>query len=235
MKKTLSVPKHIGFILDGNGRWATKKHLPRLHGHKAGIDAVKKTLENAKKYGVEIISLYAFSTENWSRPKEEIDGIFKLLENFLENYKNEFIENGMRLRTMGDISKLPKTLVKKIEELSEKTRNNSTLVVNIGLNYGGRDELVRAVNELIKSGSKKITISDIQKNLYTHDLPDPDLIVRTSGEQRLSNFMLFQSSYSELYFPKVKWPDFNERWFLKTLKAFKKRHRRYGGIVAKKS
>lgn len=234
MTKPSQPPKHIGFILDGNGRWATKKQLPRLLGHKAGTEAVRRTLESAKKHGIKIVSLYAFSSENWSRPQAEINGIFALLEEFLTKYGEEFEKNKMKLRTMGDLSKLPLPLVKKIFQLSEKSKANSGLIVNIALNYGGRDELVRAVNNIIQSGKKQITAQDIQENLYTHDLPDPDLIVRTSGEQRLSNFMPFQSSYSELYFPKVKWPDFNERWFSKALKVFEKRKRRFGGIDIKK-
>lgn len=230
----LKIPKHVAIILDGNGRWATRKGLPRTVGHKAGIEAVKRTVEAAKELNIEVLSFFAFSTENWKRDKSEIDAIFEMLRNYLKENEEEYLNKNIKLETMGDITKLPEDLWKKFEELKEKTKNNTGMIVNIGLNYGGRDELVRAFNLLSKEGVKEVKEEDIKKHLYTFNLPDPDFIIRTSGEQRLSNFMLFQCAYSELYFPKVLWPDFDKKHLVKALKAYSKRDRRFGAITKEK-
>lgn len=231
----LKIPKHVAIILDGNGRWATRRGLPRTVGHKAGIEAVKRTVEGANELGIEVLSFFAFSTENWKRDKAEIDAIFEILRTYLKENEEEYLGKNLKLLTMGDISKLPEDIYKKFEELKDKTKNNTGMIVNIGLNYGGRDEIVRAFNTLLKEGKKVTNEGEIKKYLYTNSLPDPDFIIRTSGEQRLSNFMLYQCAYSELYFPKVLWPDFNKKHLIKALKNYSKRDRRYGGITKEKT
>ena len=231
----LKIPKHVAIILDGNGRWATRRGLPRTVGHKAGIEAVKRTVEGANELGIEVLSFFAFSTENWKRDKAEIDAIFEILRTYLKENEEEYLGKNLKLLTMGDISKLPEDIYKKFEEIKDKTKNNTGMIVNIGLNYGGRDEIVRAFNTLLKEGKKVTNEDEIKEYLYTNSLPDPDFIIRTSGEQRLSNFMLYQCAYSELYFPKVLWPDFNKKHLIKALKNYSKRDRRYGGITKEKT
>ena len=228
------IPNHIAIIMDGNGRWAKKRFLPRLAGHKAGVDALKKVTEAGKDLGVKVMSFFAFSTENWKRDKEEVNGIFDLVKTHLtENYER-FITSNVKIQTMGDISKLPADLYNLLVDVTEKTKNNTEFIVNIGLNYGSKSELVRACNSLISKGVTSVTEDDIQKELYTSNLPDPDLIIRTSGEQRLSNFMLYQAAYSELYFPKTYWPDFNKSHLIKAIKEYQSRDRRYGNIKQEK-
>ena len=231
----LKIPKHVAIILDGNGRWATRRGLPRTVGHKAGIEAVKRTVEGANELGIEVLSFFAFSTENWKRDKAEIDAIFEILRTYLKENEEEYLGKNLKLLTMGDISKLPEDIYKKFEEIKDKTKNNTGMIVNIGLNYGGRDEIVRAFNTLLKEGKKVTNEDEIKEYFYTNSLPDPDFIIRTSGEQRLSNFMLYQCAYSELYFPKVLWPDFNKKHLIKALKNYSKRDRRYGGITKEKT
>lgn len=233
MRKKIDIqqlPKHIGIIMDGNGRWAKQRGLPRLLGHKAGVDAIKRVTEAAEELGIKVISYYAFSTENWKRNKEEVDGIFELVRNYLDKNKQSFSEKNIKIQTMGDITKLPDDLCKKLEDIVEQTKNHTGLIVNIGLNYGSRAEIVYAVNKLIKSGKTSITESDISNALYTGGLPDPDLIIRTSGEQRLSNFMLYQIAYSEFYFPNMHWPDFNKKLLEKAIIEYQSRNRRFGSV-----
>ncbi len=230
-----NLPVHIGIIMDGNGRWAKRRLLPRLAGHKAGVDALKRVTEAAQKLGIKVISYFAFSTENWKRSKKEVDGIFDLiLKNLKENY-DRFVNGKTKIMTMGDISKLPKELYELLLDVTEKTKNNTDFIVNIALNYGSRSELARAFTNLAKQGKTKITEEDIKSELYTHDLPDPDLIIRTSGEMRLSNFMLFQSAYSELYFPKIHWPDFDEKQLKKAIIEYQSRERRFGNVKQEKN
>ncbi|MBO5884754.1 MAG: isoprenyl transferase [Clostridia bacterium] len=224
------VPKHIAIIMDGNGRWAKKRMLPRLAGHKAGVSALKRVVKAGEELGVKIMSFYAFSTENWKRDNEEVYGIFDLVRKHLKENFDTFINRNIKIQTMGDISRLPEDLYKMLLDITEKTKNNTGLIVNMGLSYGGRSELVRAFNNLIQKGVKQVTEEDIQKELYTCNIDDPDLIIRTSGEQRLSNFMLYQAAYSELYFPKVHWPDFNKKHLEKAIIEFQSRDRRYGNI-----
>ncbi len=229
------IPYHVGIIMDGNGRWAKKRLLPRLAGHKAGVDALKRVTNAARELGIKELSFFAFSTENWQRDKEEVDGIFDLvLKHLKENYER-FIHDKVKITTMGDISKLPKNLYELLVDVTNKTKHNTEFIVNIGLNYGSRSEIIRACNNLINKGKKNITQQDFINELYTSSLKDPDLIIRTSGEQRLSNFMLFQSAYSELYFTKTYWPDFNKKHLIKAIKDYQSRDRRFGKIKQEKN
>lgn len=224
------IPAHVGIILDGNGRWAKKRGLPRLSGHKKGAEAVKKTIIAANKLGIKIISLFAFSTENWKRPKEEVDGIFKILDQFFEKNVEEFKSKKLKFRSMGDLSLIENPLRERLENLIEQTKNNNGLTVNIALNYGGRAEIIRAINLILNEKRDKITDKEFENYLYSKDLPPLDFVIRTSGENRISNFMLYQIAYAELYFPKVNWPSFNERQLKKSLKIYQKRNRRFGSV-----
>lgn len=224
------LPSHIGFIMDGNGRWAQEKNMPRLNGHDQGAKTVKRIVKYAIKYKIKVISLYAFSTENWNRPEKEISHLCKLLEKYFTDSTQDFIDNQIHVRVMGDVSKFPSSLCEKIEEQTKITEKFNNLVLNIGLNYGSRDEIVKAVNKIISSGIKEIDEKTFNSYLYSCGLCDPDIIVRTSGEKRLSNFMLFQSAYSELYFTDVLWPDFKEHDFVDVLKEYAHRNRRFGSI-----
>ena len=224
------LPKHIAFIMDGNGRWAKCRGKVRTYGHKQGVAAVEKVIKHSQKLGLEIISFYAFSTENWKRPKEEVDYIFELLRDYIKEHKDDFRENNIRLKIVGDITKLPKDLQKAILETTESTKDCTGLLVNICLNYGSRVEIIRAINNIIKDGIKTVDDEIFSKYLQTEGIPDPDMVVRTSGEYRLSNFMLYQCAYSELYFPKIYWPDFKEKELEKAILVYQKRNRRFGNI-----
>lgn len=224
------LPHHMAFIIDGNGRWAKKRGLPRTIGHKAGVETVKNTVEYCLEIGIKVASFYTFSTENWNRPKAEIDEIFNLLRDYINKNTDEYKAKGVKLITSGDLTKLPSDIQKALKKAKEQTKNNSKLIVNIAINYGGRDEIIKAVNNLIKKGVKSVTKETFAKELYTANLPELDIIVRTSGERRLSNFMLYQSAYSELYFPKIYWPAFNKKEFYKALIEYQKRNRRFGAI-----
>ena len=224
-----NLPSHVGIIMDGNGRWATVRGKKRSYGHKAGSDNVERIASYAFNKGVRILSLYAFSSENWSRPKEEVDELMRLLEVYFNKFIKKIIKKGVRLNVMGDIERLSDKLRNVIEDAMDKSKHNTEFVINIGINYGGRQEIVRAVNRLI-SDKKEITVENISNNLYTTEFGEPDLIIRTGGELRLSNFMLFQGAYSELYFTDVLWPDFNEEELDKALDEYSSRNRRYGGL-----
>lgn len=225
-----NIPTHIGVILDGNGRWAKKRGLPRLKGHERGIQAVKKTIFAAQDLGIKVVSFFAFSTENWKRPKEEVNGIFDIVENFIQENENKFDDENIKLMVMGDISPLNENLRKSIEQAVEKTKNNDGMIVNIAINYGGRDEILRAINLILKEKKDKIDSEEFENYLYTKDLPPLDFVIRTSGEKRISNFMLYQIAYAELYFPKVYWPSFNEKYLKKAIKVYQKRNRRFGSV-----
>ena len=225
-----NIPTHIGVILDGNGRWAKKRGLPRLKGHERGIQAVKKTIFAAQDLGIKVVSFFAFSTENWKRPKEEVNGIFDIVENFIQENENKFDDENIKLMVMGDISPLNENLRKSIEQAIEKTKNNDGMIVNIAINYGGRDEILRAINLILKEKKDKIDSEEFENYLYTKDLPPLDFVIRTSGEKRISNFMLYQIAYAELYFPKVYWPSFNEKYLKKAIKVYQKRNRRFGSV-----
>jgi len=229
MSDNKKIPMHVGIIMDGNGRWAIKRGKNRSFGHRAGTANVEKITRHAFNAGIKTLSLYAFSSENWARPKEEVDELMRLLEKYIKKFLKTLVKDGIRLSVMGDISVLSDNLKKTIENAQRTTAENSVGVLNIGINYGGRQEVVYAVNKLIESG-KEITEKNISENLYTADFGEPDLIIRTGGEKRLSNFMLFQGAYSELYFTDVLWPDFNEEEFDKALNDFGERNRRFGKI-----
>ena len=231
MKREIKKPSHIGIILDGNGRWAKNRHMPRLVGHKAGVLAIAKTIKAAIEEGIEILSVFAFSTENWKRSREEVDGIFALISQAIDRYKEEIIKREIKVQILGDYSVLEDDLKRKIDEIIDETKNNKKLIFNIALNYGSRAEILKAVNACSqKYPGQTITEEMFEKELYTSGLPDVDFIIRTSGEQRISNFMLYQSAYAEFYFPKVFWPDFNAKFLKKALKVYSKRDRRFGKV-----
>ncbi len=224
------VPQHVAVIMDGNGRWAKERRLPRLAGHNAGAKAVERTLKAAQKAGVKFLTLYAFSTENWSRPQDEINGLFKLLEQTLDRYTKDAAKHGVRLLVSGAREPLPPSILAKIDHAVSSTQANTGLTLNLALNYGARQEILHAVNALLAQGKRQATLQDISNHLYQPQLPDPELIIRTSGEERLSNFLLWQAAYSEFYFTPVLWPDFDEAEFNKALAAYRGRKRRFGGV-----
>ena len=226
----MKIPKHVGFIMDGNGRWAKAKGKPRTYGHQKGADAIQGVVEECYNLEIKVVSLYAFSTENWSRPKEEVDAIFNILRKFLKKHKKTLLKHKARLMVSGDISELPSELAQEIAELIEETKSNTEHVLNIAINYGSRRELVMAIKEIIKDNTTEITEQTISDHLYTAGLPDVDLVVRTSGECRISNFLLYQSAYAEFYFTPTLWPDFGKEELRKAVDWFNGRDRRYGGV-----
>ena len=231
-----NLPEHIAIIMDGNGRWAKKRNLPRTMGHKAGVETIRRVIKEADRIGIKYITLYAFSTENWRRPQEEVTALMKLLVQYLKSEVKELHKNEVVLRVLGEIDKLPKECEREIKDAIELTKNNKGLILNIAFNYGGRDEIVRAVRKIadkVKAG--EIETSDIDEamisdNLDTAGIPDPDLLIRTSGEQRLSNYLPWQLAYTEFYFTDVYWPDFNREELIKACEKYNKRERRYGGV-----
>lgn len=231
-----NIPKHIAIIMDGNGRWAKKRNMPRSMGHKAGVETIRRILKEADRLGVKYLTLYAFSTENWKRPKDEVDALMKLLVQYLTNEVEGLHKNGVVLRVLGDIDALPETVSGKINEAIELTKNNNGIVLNVAFNYGGRDEIVNAVKNIVsdvKNGKldyEKISEEVISNYLYTKDSPDPDLIIRPSGEQRISNFLLWQCAYSEFWYSNVNWPDFNEKDLQRAIYDYQNRDRRFGGV-----
>lgn len=233
--KFKKIPKHIAFIIDGNGRWAVKRGLDRSLGHKAGMNTLKNTLNKAFDIGIDVVSIYVFSTENWQRPQKEVDYLIELFREFFKTDYYKDIKQKVKLSIMGDYKKFPKDIADEIDKNIENSKNYDTpKTLNIGLNYGGQDEIVRAVNNIIKDNVKDVTKDIFNSYLYTANLPPLDFVVRTSGEQRLSNFMLWQSAYSEFYFPKILWPDFSEKYLIKSLKEYEKRSRRFGSIKENK-
>lgn len=231
-----NIPEHIAIIMDGNGRWAKQKGLPRIAGHHSGMKTVKKITIAANDLGVKYLTLYAFSTENWKRPKEEVEFLMKLPQQFLELEIDELMENNVQVRVMGDQEQLPPYTRKAVEEAMRKTANNDGLVLNFALNYGGRLELLEAVKSIAQQVERgKLQIGQIDEQLFSSymqskDMPDPDLLIRTSGEIRLSNFMLWQLAYSEFYFTDVYWPEFTEAHFIAAIQEYQRRARRFGGV-----
>lgn len=231
----LRVPEHVAIILDGNGRWAKAHHVPRNVGHSAGSKVVEQICEDAYNIGIKYLTVYAFSTENWKRSEEEVGALMLLLRNYLKDCIKRASSNNMRVRVIGDKTGLSKDIVETIERLEDVTKDNTGLTFVIALNYGGRDEMVRALRKLaegIQNGSikqKDISEQLISDNLDTAGIPDPDLLIRTSGEQRLSNFLPWQLAYTEFYFPKVLWPDFNKDELIKAVEKYNSRERRFGG------
>jgi undecaprenyl diphosphate synthase len=226
------LPKHIAFIMDGNGRWARARGLVRTLGHRVGYERVMTAVERCAGLGIKVCSIYAFSTENWARPKDEIDEIFRIVREGMQRDSDRFMQLGVRVTAMGDITRFPKDLQDKLVETMERTKNNTRCTLNLCINYGGRADILHAVNRVLADGKiKKLeSESDFGAYLYGAGLPDPDLIVRTSGEQRVSNFMLWQMAYSEFLFLKTLWPDINEKLIDKCIIEFQKRKRRYGKV-----
>lgn len=234
MCKLMKLPYHVGIIMDGNGRWAKRRGLPRNLGHKKGIENLQRITTYAKNKGIKILSLFAFSTENWKRPREEIDFLFNYLSEYLVDNKQKLKDEGISLNVMGRREGLPAQLVAQIEEAIEATKGNQ-FILNIALNYGGRAEIVDAINKLISLGRAKagdffVDEESFRDYLYSPAIPDVDLLIRTSGEMRISNFLLWRLAYTELYFTDTLWPDFSEADFDKALEEFSKRERRFGGI-----
>jgi len=230
------VPEHVAIIMDGNGRWATKKGLPRSYGHKRGVSVLKEILKLSKKLGCKVLTVYAFSTENWTRPRKEVDFIINLFNEVLINEIEEIHEESTKIKFIGDLSPFPETLKKIISNSESLTKNNNKFLLNVCVNYGGRQEIVKVAKELaLKSSSGEIIPSEVNEELFnsellTRGIKDPELLIRTSGEKRISNFLLWQLAYSEIYISDVLWPDFNEFEFLKAIIDYQSRNRRFGGI-----
>ena len=232
--KKYKIPKHVAIIMDGNGRWAKKQGKPRVFGHRRGVKTVQEIVEAAAKVGINTLTLYTFSTENWSRPKKEVDMLMGLLVKSLKEELKILIKNNIKLQTIGKIDKLPKRVVNELNEVIAKTKKNNRLTLNLALNYGAREEIVNAIKNISKKVvNKTISIEEINENiinnhLYTVTLPDVDFLIRTSGEKRISNFMLWQIAYAELYFTNVLWPDFKKEHFFQAIIEYQHRERRFG-------
>ncbi len=228
------LPRHVAIIMDGNGRWAKKRGLPRVMGHRAGIRSVRAVVEIARELGVEVVTLYAFSVENWKRSTQEVSTLMRLLNEYLKRELSSLLENEVRLGVLGQIERLPKQVQAHLNEVMEKTRGNRKMLLNLALNYGGRAEILHAVRQVaqaIKEGNMQpddLTEKTFSRFLYTDGLPDPDLLIRTSGEQRISNFLLWQISYSELYLTPRLWPDFGKVDFVRAILDYQNRERRFG-------
>ncbi len=226
------VPRHVAIIMDGNGRWAKARGLPRLAGHRAGTENLKPILEACVEFGIEFLTIWAFSTENWRRPEEEVKGLLRILEFMIRRELQELHKQGVKLRHIGRIDRLPKRLQKQILDAIELTKDNHRIGLNVAFDYGGRAEIVRALKQIIRDGIPADQVSEelISSYMYTAEQPDPDLIIRTSGELRTSGFMLWQSAYTEYYITPTLWPDFNPEELYQALVAFNQRDRRYGGV-----
>jgi len=232
MKEISRLPNHIAFIMDGNGRWAEKRNLPRLKGHGAGLDATRSVIKHLGEYHIKYVTLYSFSTENWNRPRNEVSGLLKLLEISLKKEVKELHKRGVVIRHLGHLDRLPQLLRQAIKDAIELTRNNTEMTLNLAFDYGGRLEILDAVHNILADGISPQDIDEklFSSYLYTADLPEVDLVVRTGGDLRISNFLLWQSAYSEYYFTNVLWPDFNTEELDKALIAYSKRQRRFGGL-----
>jgi undecaprenyl diphosphate synthase len=231
-----NIPRHIAIIMDGNGRWAKERGLSRSAGHRKGVSVVKEIIRSAGELGVEILTFYAFSTENWKRPRKEVDMLMRFLGYFLRSERKSLMKNEIKLSCIGDLGKLPGPLLSQIKQVIEETQDNKKLNVNIALNYGSRQEIIMAIKNAFNAiSNRQIKIEDLNtetfsKFLYTGNMKDPDLLIRTSGEMRLSNFLLWQLSYSELYFTEKYWPDFSKEDLCRAISIYQKRERRFGGI-----
>lgn len=227
------IPSHVAIIMDGNGRWASAHKLGRIRGHRRGIQAIREVVRAGTRLQVKFITLYAFSTENWSRPREEVEALWNLMKEFLEKEVPDLKKNNVRISHIGKVQGIPEHALKKLDWAEKETSQSSGLTLTLALNYGSRDEIIEAFNSILQSGDHlkgPVDAALISKHLYTREMPDPDLLIRTSGEQRISNFLLWQISYAELYFTKVLWPDFGEENFLEAILEYQSRHRRFGGI-----
>ena len=232
----MNVPQHVAIILDGNGRWAKSKGMPRNYGHAQGSKNVERICEEAWRLGIKYLTVYAFSTENWNRPQDEVDALMNLLRRYMKTCLTTAAKNDMKVRVIGDITRLDEDIRSRILELEEATKNNGGLNFQIAINYGSRDELVRGIRRLAqdcvdnKQDPAEITEAVIERYLDTYGIPDPDLLIRTSGEQRLSNFLLWQLAYTEFYFTDVHWPAFAKEELIKAIEQYNKRDRRFGGV-----
>ncbi len=232
----MNIPRHVAIILDGNGRWAKSKGMPRNYGHAQGSKNVERICEEAWKMGIKYLTVYAFSTENWSRPKDEVEALMKLLRNYMKTCLKTAAKNDMKVRVIGDVTKLDQDIQTRIKELEEATKDNGGLNFQIAINYGSRDEMIRGMRKMAsdcvtgKLQPEDIKESTFEQYLDTHDIPDPDLLIRTSGEVRLSNYLLWQLAYTEFYFTDVPWPDFSKAELEKSIEQYNHRDRRYGGV-----
>ncbi len=228
------LPTHVAIVMDGNGRWAQSRKKPRLYGHKAGADSVREIVEVAAELGIRVLTLYAFSSENWKRPEGEVKGLMSILQNYLCSELDRMLQNGIQLRCIGDLSRLPEGVREVLFSTIEKTRENDRLILNLALSYGARDEIVMAVKNIAaRCAEDALSVGDITVDVFsdalsTRQLPDPDLFIRTGGEQRLSNFLLWQLSYAELVFTDIMWPEFRREAFIATLVEYQNRERRFG-------
>jgi undecaprenyl diphosphate synthase len=232
------VPRHVAIIMDGNGRWARKRHLPRAMGHRSGMQAVRKAVEGAIEAGVEFLSLFAFSAENWQRPPTEVTALMSLLEEYIQREGDELVEQGVQVHVLGDLARLAPATRAAIADLVRRTAPNARLRLNLFISYGGRAEIVRAVRAIAAAAREgrlapdEVTEEVIASQLYTHDVPDPDLLIRTSGERRISNFLLWQLAYTELFISKVLWPDFGRQDLYEAILDYQTRERRFGRVTA---
>jgi undecaprenyl diphosphate synthase len=226
------IPRHVAIIMDGNGRWAISRGLPRLAGHKAGTENLRRVIRATVEFGIKYLTIYAFSTENWGRPPEEVQGLLHILEDVIDKELDELHGEGVQLRHIGRLEKLSPRLQEKVLHAMELTKNNDRLILNIAWNYGGRDEIVQAIQRIIKDGVEpdKVTDELVSQYMYTVGVPDPDLIIRTSGELRISNFLIWQAAYSEWYITPTYWPDFDKEEYRRAVETFAQRDRRYGGV-----
>ena len=229
------VPTHIAIIMDGNGRWARSRGLPRLAGHKAGTENLRRVIEACVEFGVKFLTIYAFSTENWGRPKSEVSGLMQIFDSVFDRELAELHRQGAQLRHIGRMEGIDPSFQEKIRKGIEHTKNNDRLVLNVAFNYGGRDEIVYAIQNIIRAGVKPedVTTELVDDNLFTSDVPDPDLVIRTSGEQRFSNFLIWQAAYAEWLFPEVYWPDFGREELLEAIQEYANRERRFGLVIQK--
>ena len=223
-------PQHIAIIMDGNGRWAKKRFMPRISGHRKGLESVRAVITQCQKLNIPFLTLFAFSTENWLRPTQEVNFLMTLFQDSLKKESSSLIKNNIRFKVIGDYKPFPKKLINKIKELESHTKKNTGLTLTIAINYGGRWDILNAVNEFQKKNHSKklLTQKNLTQNLSLNFAPDPDLLIRTGGEKRISNFLIWQFSYTEFYFTETLWPDFNEKAFMSALIEFQKRERRYG-------
>jgi undecaprenyl diphosphate synthase len=234
-KLPAKIPVHVAIIMDGNGRWARARGLPRMAGHRAGVENLRRVIEACVEFGIQYLTVYAFSTENWARPPDEVQGLMRIFEEVIDRELQELHDQGVQLRHLGRLEKLSPSFREKVLHAIDHTRGNSRLVLNIAFNYGGRDEIVNAIQCMMREGVKPEEVNEalVCSHLFTAGMPDPDLIIRTSGEMRGSNFLLWQGSYSEWYFPAVYWPDFDKEQLRLALEEFNRRDRRYGRVKSK--
>ena len=226
----MTIPQHVAIIMDGNGRWAKQRGMIRLQGHNAGMESLREIVRHSSELGIKYLTVYAFSTENWKRPEDEVSGIFKLLIKYVDSEIDELTKNNVRVGVIGDRSALPAASQEALNLAFERTKDNDGLIFNVALNYGGRAEILKAAKELVEAGNTDITEADISAHLYTAGMPDPELIIRTSGEMRLSNFLIWQAAYSEIYVTDVYWPDFTPAELDKAIEWYNGRDRRFGGV-----